>query len=34
VVKICPLKGALGDYVKEDPVHEEPVREEQAADEE
>ena len=34
VVKMCPLKGVLGDYVKEEPVPEEAGEEEQAADEE
>ena len=34
LVKMCPLKGVLGDYEKEEPVQEEAGAEEQAADEE
>jgi hypothetical protein len=34
VVNLCPLKGVLGNHVKEDPVQEAADTEEQAADEE
>lgn len=33
VVKVCPLKGVLGNYVKEEPGREEAAAEEQPADE-